>query len=413
MNYDVLLDLVTELGYQLAMSGAETYRIEESINRILSAYGIESEVFAITNCMTVSIRTFDGKSITRMKRIDYHGNDLDAVEKFNSLSRKICKEKPEPNTALKWLKETCDSRIQYKLPMILIGCFLGAAGFAVFFGGSIVDSLCAGLCGILLGLTDYFLSKHKTNLFFKTIVCSFIMTIAAYITGILRIAHNADMVVIGPLMILVPGLIITNAMRDIIFGDTNSGINRIVQVFLIAVAIALGTGVAWRLSNTLWDMPVNAMPISHNYLMQCIASFVGCTGFFILFNIHGPGGFLCALGGSIAWAAYCISTYFGASPFIGYFVASLTSAAYSEIMARIRKYPAISYLVISIFPLLPGAGIYFATNHLVQGNLTAFAEQARNAIAIAGVIAVGILVVSTVVRLVHNLKHRKTAKELR
>ena len=84
MNYDTLLDLVIELGYHLAMSGAETYRIEDSIHRILAAYGIESEVFAITNCMTVSIRTTDGRTITRMKRIGHHGNDLDSVEKFNS-----------------------------------------------------------------------------------------------------------------------------------------------------------------------------------------------------------------------------------------------------------------------------------------------------------------------------------------
>ncbi|MBQ5608397.1 MAG: threonine/serine exporter family protein, partial [Oscillospiraceae bacterium] len=60
MDYDILLDLVAELGYNLAMAGAETFRIEDSINRILSAYGIESEVFAIPNCMTVSIRTADG-----------------------------------------------------------------------------------------------------------------------------------------------------------------------------------------------------------------------------------------------------------------------------------------------------------------------------------------------------------------
>ena len=92
MNYDAKLDFATDLGYHLAMSGAETYRIEESVNRILAAYGIESQVFAITNSLIVSIRTAEGKSITRMKRIGYHGNDLDSVEKFNSLSRRICTE---------------------------------------------------------------------------------------------------------------------------------------------------------------------------------------------------------------------------------------------------------------------------------------------------------------------------------
>ena len=407
MHYDVLLDLVTDLGYNLAMSGAETYRIEESVNRILSAYGIESQVFAITNCITVSIRTSEGKSITRMKRIGYHGNDLDAVEKFNSLSRRICKEQPNPEIALQWLKETCDSKIQYKLPSLLLGSFLGSSGFCVFFGGTFIDGLCAGICGIILCLTDLFFEKHKTNPFFKTIACAFIMTIVAYISGVIHIANNTDMVIIGPLMMLVPGLIFTNAIRDIIYGDTNSGINRIVQVFLIAAAIALGTGVAWNISNTLWGTPVNAPAIDHSYLVQCIASLIGCTGFFILFNIHGPGGFLCALGGGITWAAYCLTIYLGATPLIGYFVATLIAAAYAEIMARIRKYPAISYLVVSIFPLIPGASIYYTTNYLVRGNLADFAAQGKHTVALAGVIAVGILVVSTIVRLINNAKNRK------
>ena len=51
MDYDVLLELTTDLGYRLAMNGAETFRVEESIRRILSAYGLESEVFAIPNCL--------------------------------------------------------------------------------------------------------------------------------------------------------------------------------------------------------------------------------------------------------------------------------------------------------------------------------------------------------------------------
>ena len=62
---------------------------------------------------------------------------------------------------------------------------------------------------------------------------------------------DADIVIIGALMLLVPGLLFTNAMRDIINGDTNSGMNRIIQVFLIAVAIALGTGAALALGQLL------------------------------------------------------------------------------------------------------------------------------------------------------------------
>ena len=97
MDYNTLLDLSTDLGYELAMSGAETFRVEESINRIMAAYNVESEVFAIPNCLTVSIETADGQLLTRMRRIGQHGNDLDSVERFNGLSRAICNRKPEPS----------------------------------------------------------------------------------------------------------------------------------------------------------------------------------------------------------------------------------------------------------------------------------------------------------------------------
>lgn len=408
MDYDTLLDLVAELGYNLAMSGAETFRVEDSINRILTAYGVESEVWVIPNCMTISICTADGKLLTRMKRIGFHGNDLDSVERYNSLSRRICAQKPELNVAAQWLKEAIAARRQYTLPIFLLGNMLGAAGFAIFFGGTVIDALCAGLCGVLLGMADRFLEKFKTNPFFRTIVCSFIMTLTACLTGVLGIANNTDAVIIGTLMILVPGLIFTNAMRDIIFGDTNSGINRIVQVLLTAAAIALGTGVAWELSEQLLGSPANAPALNHSLLIQCVASMVGCIGFTILFNIHGRGSsILCVLGGVLSWAVYGLTAHLGGYTLICYFAAALAAAVYAEIMARLRKHPAISYLVVTIFPLIPGAGIYYTTNYLVQGDMTRFAEQGAHTIAIAGVIAVGILIASTVVRLCNEWKKHK------
>ena len=95
MNYNTLLDLATNVGYELAMAGAETFRVEESIVRIMAAYGVEAEVFAIPNYLVVSISDDDGKPITKMRRIGSHGNKLDAVEKFSNLSRALCNRKPD------------------------------------------------------------------------------------------------------------------------------------------------------------------------------------------------------------------------------------------------------------------------------------------------------------------------------
>ena len=399
MDYNLLLELATDLGYRLAMNGAETFRIEESIRRVLLAYSIESEVFAIPNCLTVSIETPEGKHMTRMRRIGFHGNDLDTVEKYSNLSRKICAEVPEPTLARQWLIETDKSLRSYCFPIILLGHFLGAFGFAIVFGGNFIDGLCSGISGVLIGLMSWFMGKLKVNPFFNTIASAFIMSFASYSMSALGIAHNADTVIIGALMILVPGLIFINAMRDIIFGDTNSGINRIVQVLLIAAAIALGTGAGWGAANLIIRVPTGIEPLVHLYEIQNIATFIACAGFCIIFNIHGFGIVICAIGGMITWMVYCACGYFGCDIYVSYFFSALVAAAYSEIMARVRKYPAISYLVVAIFPLIPGAGIYYATSYLMQSQRDAFVQKALQTIGVAGVIAVGILMISTLVRL--------------
>ena len=399
MDYDILLDLATDLGYRLAMSGAETFRVEDSICHIMRAYGIEGEAFAIPNCLTVSVKTADGKPLTRMRRIGYHGNDLDCVERYSNLSRRICAELPSPETALEWLREIEKTPRSYGTIVTLLGNFLGAGGFAILFGSTFWDSLLSGLCGLIVGTVGIFTDKLKANLFSRTIIASFLMALAAYFAAGWQIADNADTIIIGALMILVPGLLFTNAIRDIIHGDTNSGINRIVQVLLIAAAIALGTAAAWKIVTGILGTPVSLPELTHHPVIQLLGAFVAGIGFSLIFNIHGPGILICAAGGVLTWGVYLITCTLSGNDILGYFIASLLASLYSELMARIRKYPAISYLVVSIFPLIPGASVYYTVNHAVRGEMESFTSRGMHTLAIAGAIAVGILLISTVFRL--------------
>ena len=404
MDYPVLLDLATNLGYELAMAGAETFRVEESISRVLAAYGVESEVFAIPNYLAVNIVTEDGQHLTRMRRIGAHGNDLDAVEKFSNLSRAYCSRRPDPAEGLKWLDHVRSSRRYYSVGMYYVGSFLAAVGFSMMFGGNLADALCAGVCGLIVGFVTRILGAEHANQFFRTIAAAFLMAVTAYAMGKAGIAGNPDAVVIGALMILVPGLLFTNAMRDIIYGDTNSGINRVVQVFLIGAAIVLGTATAWNLAARVWGVPVSGDGEVYSIAAQCVCAWVSCVGFSILFNIHGPGILICALGGALAWGVYCLVLEWTGSDILAYFWSAIFSSFYAEIMARIRKYPAISYLVVCIFPTIPGAGVYYTMNYAVQGEMELFASKLIHTVAIAGIIAVGILLGSTVFRLYSQWK---------
>jgi len=407
MNYSLLLELATTLGHRLAMSGAETFRIEESIIRVLKTYGLEAEAFAIPNCLTVSILTTEGEPMTRMRRIGNHGNDLDAVEQYSNLSRRICAEHPDPSLALQWLEDARNSVRSYPIVSRVLGFFLGSFGFSILFGATLMDAVWAGICGLAVMGIDQIMKNLQATVFFKTIISAFGSAVLAYCAQIWGLLNNADATIIGTLMILVPGLLFTNAMRDIMYGDTNSGLHRIVQVLLIAAAIALGTAAALQIVTGIWGTPLGSGLMDHGFIMLNLGCLIGCIGFAIQFNIHGPGVLVCALGGVLSWSAYLISIDLGSGVVFANLIGGLTASVYAETMARIRKYPAISYLVISIFPLIPGAGVYYAMCHAVKGNMDLFASKGMETAAIAGAIALGILLVSTAFRMANSYRFHR------
>ena len=407
MDYYLLTDLTARIAYHLALSGAETFRIEETMRRIIGAYGIECQAFAIPNCVMVSLEAANGKPLMVMKRVGFHGNNLEAVEKLNALSRRICAETPAPEVAAQWLKETLAERRTYSVAAYYLGNFLGAAGFCPVFGGTMRDSLWAGLMGLIIGFVTRQMDRWETNPFFSTITAAFAMAVPAYLAAGFHLIDYVDAVIIGSLMILVPGLLITNSMRDIIYGDTNSGINRIVQVLLSALAIAMGTAAAWQVTSGVYGITASAGSASYPAWAQAIMIFIACTGFFILFNVHGWGSFLCAFGGVVTWMAYLLLRELGVGIYGMNFFASVIAAIYSEVMARSRKYPVTSYLVISSIPLLPGAGIYYTMSFGLEGNMQAALQKGLETAGVAGSIAVAILLVSTVFRLVTSQRGKR------
>ena len=399
MDYNQLLDLAVDLGYELSMSGAETFRVEDSISRILKTYGLEPEVYAIPNCIHVSVTMPDGKSLTEMRRVGFHGNDLDSVEIFSALSRRICAERPDDVTGRQWLNEAIASRRNYHWVTQLIGYFVGVFAFTIFFGGNIADAFCGGISGVAVGCSVMFMDRLQANHFFKTLLASIPLALIPYIFGAVGICPRPDMATIGAVMVLVPGLLFTYAMRDIIYGDTNSGVNRIVQVLLIAVAIACGTAVAWNCATFLWGEPISAAAINHTLMYECIATAIGCLGFCILFNVHGKGIVFCLLGGVVCWFSYSVAEALGGSDGMATFIASFVIAVYSEVMARVRKCPAIGYLVLGLIPLIPGASLYYTMNYAVRGNMAMFSIQGMKTIELAGLMAAGVLLVSTAMRM--------------
>ena len=253
MDYNGLLNVGTQLGCQLMDSGAEISRVEDSIQRLMQAYGVnDAHVFAIPNSLMVSLTRPTGEPLTRICRIPAHGIDLDRLELYNGLCRKLCQETPEPQQALEQIKHISDTRPSYSDRFIVLGHFLVGAFFTPFFGGSFLDSLCGGLCGVSIALSTRLLRRIAgSNAFFHTLLSAAVSSLLAQLLVRFGTAGNVDAITIGALMLLVPGVSLTTAMREVMAADFVSGLSRTAESLLTAAAIALGTGAALFLGGLL------------------------------------------------------------------------------------------------------------------------------------------------------------------
>lgn len=146
-----------------------------------------------------------------------------------------------------------------------------------------------------------------------------------------------------------------------------------------------------------------------HYFLPCFYSFVACIAFCVLFNIHS-GILICAFGGALGWLVYLLCAPVFHSDILQSFVAALFISAYSEVMARIRKCPVTGYLLVAFFPLVPGSGIYYAMEHAVNGETELFLDVLLHTLGVAGSLAVGVLLVSSVVRLLNIAQRRRQTR---
>lgn len=253
VDHTHLMQLAVEIGYRLQESGAEIYRVEEAVSRVFQAYGVEDgQAFAIPNCLFVSATDNDGKPISSLRRIRAPGNDITRMERVYGFCRQVCQNTPDVTQALEQLRELDKETAPIPLWAQLLGYFVGAGGFALFFGGNLQDALAGGLCGVSIGLCLRYLGRLNVNLFLRTVIAAFVSVFLAAVLVQVGIGVHTSFITIGALMALVPGIMFTTFMQAILVGDLVSGLFKLVEALLTGGAIALGAFLAMAASAGLW-----------------------------------------------------------------------------------------------------------------------------------------------------------------
>lgn len=400
MDYDLLLSGCCEVARQLLRHGAEIPRAEGTARRLLAAYGLEGEVFAIPNCIWVSAAAPDGRTYTAMRRVPPSTLNIEGIERFNDLSRRLCADPPaDPGELLSRCRAAEGELRRYPFWARLLGYFVGALFFSVFFGGGGAEAWAAGLSGLACGAVLLALEGRGANSFLTTLASAFVLGGSACALLALGAPISLEVTLAGGIMVLVPGLVFTNFMRDLLTGDLVAGLATFTRAVLSAAAIALGLGTAMALFRGMLPVQAGGSTSACPPALACFLAFAACLGFCLPANAQGVGMVLCGLGGALGWAAYLACAALGANIFAANLIAAAVVAVWSERLARVRRCPATSYLVIGVFPLVPGLTIYQAMDYGLRGDTDLFLDTFFRTIGIAGCLALGLLLVSAVLEL--------------
>ena len=235
-----LLNCAMDIGEQMLISGAEVHRVEESIRRMCYALGAKRvDVFIITSSMVVTVFDNDEKSYTQTRRITAATTDFEKIHSLNKISRKIC----EQNLTEQEIRQELSSALNCKKYPFWLECIcyaVIAGSFTVFFGGGIVEMVVSLIVGIAVRFGILLCEKTVGNKIFSKFFCAALATILAFLSLKTGLIASVDKVIIGNIMTLIPGIGLTNALRDLFTGDSIAGLLRSIEAVLTALAIAAG-----------------------------------------------------------------------------------------------------------------------------------------------------------------------------
>ncbi len=246
MNQNALLSGMLDIGEQMLCCGAEISRVEDTVERIGLAYGFKRvDVFTITSSIVVTAWTSPEDTLTQTRRIRTRAVDLERLNRLNALSREICEKKPDIGAMKAQIKAVL-ARRAFPAWMLYAASALIAGAFTVFFGGSLADALVSAVIGVLLKKLMMLSIRFRLNSVVSNVLLSFAGGAAALLALRLGLCDSYAKTVIGDIMLLIPGITLTDALRDMFYGDLISSIQRLCEALLFSSAIAFGFVLARR-----------------------------------------------------------------------------------------------------------------------------------------------------------------------
>lgn len=390
-----VMDLAYEAGAILLENGAEISRVEETMRRIAGHFGVEDESFFVLSNGIMAT----GKGYARSKFIPIKGTSLDKVVAVNQLSREVAEGKCDLAQLEARLKKIRAMRPKPAWEQILASA-LGSAAFCIIFGGGFEDCLAALVAGMLLWVFMLFVSYRHLSRIAGNLAGALLATVLCGVMYRIGLGTHLSNMIIGAIIPLIPGVPFTNGIRDMANEDYIAGITRLLDALLTFFCIAIGVAFAFLLdawiSGQMQPLEnLTAAPETSGMVIQLLAAFIGTMAFAVLFGVPRKYYIDCGFCGMVGWLLYLLLVRHTelSVPGVVFFATALVAHT-ALVQSFVRKCPITVFLICGIFPLVPGAGIFWTTYHLVSEQIPAAMHSGLIALKVTVAIAFGILFVA-------------------
>jgi len=242
MDDNKLLKFALDAGEIMLSSGAETHRVQDTMHRILSvSHSTGVDALAMSTFLIASIPSKKSGSLTLTRGVYNRSMNFEKICSVNDISRAFVSRQITLAQASKRLEKINHSPAYSRITHIM-GSGMACGGFALVLDGSGIDGLAAFVFGLIIGFVLSYSSKTKMPYFFNCMLAGFIAGSSAVIFHKLVPTAGTGIIIIGSITPLLPGMTMTNSIRDIMEGHFISGTSKMVETLLVAFAIAGGVG---------------------------------------------------------------------------------------------------------------------------------------------------------------------------
>lgn len=409
-QHNTIAHALLDLGEAMIMNGLEVDRVERSLSKVGATYNLANvELLFLNGGMAITLTFPDENKETQIRRMaEARGVNCTKAELLEHLV-KDCVKNPIPAKELSTrVAEICNQ--SDSVVGEYVGSVIGVAGLTIAFGGRPQDALVAAGIAVVVAFV-----RHRFKSFFpNTLIFN---TIAALVAGLLACGAQAlfgglllDKIMSGIVMMLIPGMAFTLAMREVFMGSTATGTMRLVEAVLWGLGLAFGFVASLAITGVYTEIAPNLNLEGWGFIIKLGTAYASAFGFGLM--NHLPVRYLTAapVVGMVSCGICVFLTQTTGNMVIANFVAGGFAVLCSNLLSLYFDTSSISIIVPAIMPLVPGSYLFYAMCCGLAGDINLFASNAQSMLVVALSLSAGMCAIWAVQAMARQVAASRSSK---